>query len=292
MRTHLLYVEVVESLAAGESADAARAEMHRYYLDVEHDESPVWLYLRARLAKYDADREDLLEQAIARDSSFHWAYLSLARLWRGHGRLSRAMREIDRALFARASFPEARLERAEVLVEVGRYIDAADDYANYLRLYPGDRSVSANYARLLVYQLGRTKTARAILERQLEDDPENAGALMDLAAVAWKEGEFAKSAAGYREVLRIEPGQELAVLNLGNLHYEALWRGSEPKSDRHRESWKSAQKAYLFYLGMADHSAENKYDFFDNHLAVPHRLREISELIGEYDGPSLALEDL
>ena len=287
VRAHLLYVEAVEGLK-GDRGVAARAELHRYYQEAEHGDSPVWPYLRARMAEYDADREVLLRQAVELDPAFHWGYLSLARLWRSHGRLSRALAELDQALFARASFPEARLERAQVLVEIGRYRDAADDYAEYLRHNRGQRSVLTEYARLLIYQLGRTGVAGAIIQQQLDQTPGDLGALMDLAALAWKDGDVSQAVERYRAVLQRDPNRRLAVLNLANLHYDVLWRVTPGPTKA--ESWALAQKAYLYYLSLPA-GDEDRYDMFDHHLAVPYRLREIGELVGEYDGRIVRVTD-
>ena len=289
VRTHLLYVEEVRKLAGTPVGDRAAAEMQEFYRVADDQRSPVWPYMHACLAEHDAIREDFLEEAIERDDRFHWAYLSLARLWRGHGRSSRALTELDKALEAYPGFPEARLELAEVLAELGRYEQAAEEYANYLRQRPGDRAVLPHYCRLLIYELGRTNTARPIVQSRLDDDPDSVDALMDMAAIAWQDGDFTGAVARYREVLRLDEHQELAVLNLGNLHYDVLW-GASPEVTK-RDSWEQARKAYRYYLEMTRDRTQDRYDFWDHHFAVPSRLREIDELLGPDTGPAPQLGD-
>ena len=84
VRTHLLYVDT--------AADADRllveqggeprfvAEMRAYYEEHRDGQSPVWPYLQARLATHDYWRLELLDEAIERDPSFYWAYLSRGRI--------------------------------------------------------------------------------------------------------------------------------------------------------------------------------------------------------------------
>lgn len=278
VRTHLLYVEEVRRLAGTAAGDVAAAEMLDYYREADDQVSPVWPYMRACLAAHDAVREDWLEKAIERDERFYWAYLSLARLWRGHGRSSRALTELTKALDAHPSFVEARLELAEVLAEVGRYEQSAEEFDNFLRQRPGNRAVLPYYSRLLIYELGQTDKALPIVQSRLEDDPENVDALMDMAAIAWREGDLEAAVERYREVLRLDPHHELAVLNLGNLHYDILWVGSS--SPTQSESWALARKAYRYYLEMTRDRSQDRFDFWDHHFAVPARLREIDELLG------------
>ena len=112
---------------------------------------------------------------------------------------------------------------------------------------------------------------------------------MDLAAIAWKQGQFDGAVGRYREVLSLDPNHELAALNLGNLHYDVLWR--EDADVRREESWAMAQRAYLYYLGLTENRSLDRFDLFDTNFAVPHRLREIEELIGAYDGPPVRVAD-
>lgn len=291
VRTHLLYVETAETLQrlADEAASPALdllAEVRGFY---ENDDgvSPVWPYMRARLAEHDAHREDLLLEALRRDPSFYWAHLSQARIKRWHDRPAKALEAIDKGLAARPDFAEARLERAEVLVELGRFDEAGLEYDNYLRRRPYDRSVTQAYARLLIYSLESSERADALVSKLLEDDPEDVDAIMDKAAVEWRAGRPSRAVELYRQVLELDPTQARAVLNLANLYYDVLWRQSGEAS--RQAAWDRARKAYLYYLRM--NRRDDRYDFWDYHLSVPFRLHEIEQEFGAYEGPPPQIGD-
>jgi tetratricopeptide (TPR) repeat protein len=294
VRTHLLYVETAEhaaaeSIAAGTSRatdTGPLAEVRRFYAESDDGRSPVWPYMQARLASHDAAREELLHVALARDPSFYWAYLSWARILRFHRRIAKALDALDNALIAWPDFAEARLERAEVLVELGRYEEAKLEYANYVRQRPGDRAVLREYARLLIYELGETQPADRIVQKMLEDDPDDTDALMNLAALDWRGGRAELAAEHYHRVLELDPTQARAVLNLGNLYYQ---RATSADDDAEaRELWRRAREAYLYFLSMQ--RTDDRYDVWDYYLTVPLRLRQIETVLGARDGrpPSLA----
>ena len=70
------------------------------------------------------ERQRELRESVARDRSFYWGHLSLARLDRAGNRTATALESLGDALSARPGFAEARLELAELLVELGRYEEA------------------------------------------------------------------------------------------------------------------------------------------------------------------------
>ncbi len=286
VRTHLAYVDAAERVGGA----ALQEAVSRYAEAGDDGTSPVPVYLRARLSAEDEyTREQLLQGALQRDPSFYWAYLSLARLHRGGKRTAAALTALQNALSAEPDFAEARLELGQVLEELGRYEEAELEYANYLRARPTDREVQRDYVALLIYKLRRPDQAFEIARRNLDDDPADIEALMNMAAIHWLGSRPEEAAQFYRQVLSLDPTQSRAVLNLGNYYYDHYDRigGSDEASKK--AAWSKARAAYRYYLGMQ--RTDGVFDAGDYHFGVPYRLKQIEALLGEAPAAAPTLDD-
>jgi len=272
--THILYQDTALKLGGDDEA-----AMRAWYAALpDRPGSPVPLYCRARLAADDHTRLALLEEALARDPSFYFAHLAVARIQRALGRLDAAQEALERALVAQPHHLESNLEMAQVLIDRGRYAQAEPYFANYVAARPDDRLAAKAYAQLLLYRLHRVRQAQPVLERLRSENPEDPDVLMDLAAVAWEQDRFADAIAAYHEVLRLDATATRAALNLGNLHFE---RGQR-NADERPAAWSMARKAYRFYLSAA--RGAGLHDHLDALFAVPYRLELIAAEIGPDDG--------
>lgn len=287
VRAHLAYQDV--ALRLGGDVERAMREFYEsppIALRRVAETSPIWPWARARLAPHEAGRQEFLEEALRRDPRFAWALLDRGRMMRRLGRPARALVSLRAAVGARPDLPEARLELAEVLVELGSYREADRHYTVYRRLRPTDRWAARDHARLLIYRLGDTRAARPVVERLLREDPEDPAAVMDLAAIHWREERFEEALAAYRSVLRRDPRAARAAMNIANLYYEPLARGGEA---RRRAAWTKARRAYRYVrrLGVA----ADFYDAFDLLFTVPFRLERIEGLLGPDREPEPGPED-
>lgn len=269
--THVLYQDTCRVLGGD-----ALAEMEAWYLGFPGDPPPsVVRYMRARLMEYDADRLVALNELLATDPGFYYAHLSRARLLRSVGQPDRAVQSFDNALEVNPDLLEARLELAEVLVELRRPREAEPQYAAYVRGNPTDQEARRDYLRLLLYELGRVEDARDhVLALQREMDPDDLTLLMDRAAVAWQSNQLEEAEAFYLRVLSLDRNQAVALLNLGNLYFEAM----APDDDSKRRYWPMAREKYLEYRTLG--RPEGAMDLFDFHFAIPYRLEEIDKFLG------------
>ena len=281
VQAHLLRLEVARSLGA-----AAIAELGREYEAATDRSSPIPPFMRAQIAEYEATRQELLQESLRRDPSFYFAYLELGRQQRRFDRPQQALGFLRDALRARPQCVQARLELGEVLVELGRYNEAELEYDNYRRARPDDRAAAKAHLRLLIYDLDRSAAARPIVEQLLREDPDDLDAIMDLAAIEWKQARPQLASSLYHRVLQADPFQANAVLNLGNLHFEVLAAGDE---DVKRAAWARARNAYRYYLNMR--RAESLYDLWDYYLTLPYRLKEIDAFLGPAPAGTIEVDD-
>jgi tetratricopeptide (TPR) repeat protein len=272
VRAHLAWQDAARRLG-GE----AEAEMVRHFTApaaAPVADSPVPDYLRLRLAETAYAQNNGLEQILRRHPGFGWAHLSLARVHRSQGRLLAAA-DSYAAAFANDSFlAEARLERAQVLVELGRDEEAAVDFKAYLQVEPGDRPAQHQYAELLIYRLNRIDEALDVLQLIETLGGSSDALVMHRAAAMWRARRPREAANGYLEVLRRSPDNARAALNLGLLYYEVA-----PKDDAERRRfWPRARIAFEWFLARSE--AADGHEQFERTWGVPYRLRRIREVLG------------
>lgn len=279
VRAHLAYQDTARQLGG-----AAAAEMADYYRRLPDGESPVPAYVKARLADTSFARGNALQAIVARHPRFAWAQLSVARVQRSKGELLQAVDQFQLALALEASLADARLERAEVLVEIGRDEEAAVDFEAYLKLQPRDDAARHAYAQLLIYRLDRIERAMPLLD-ELERAGVAAAVRMDRAAAQWRSGDPRGAIATYLRVLASQPDSARALLNVGLLYYDVL-----PKTPEERAVfWPKARAAFeLFLLATPP---QDGFEQFERTLAVPFRLDVIERTVGAAT-QSVSLADL
>lgn len=281
VRAHRAYQDAALRLG-GEAAQAMQA----FYAEPSEQAPNVRDYLRARLAETSYAQSNALQQILGRDPSFAWAHLSLARVNRRQGRLLQAVDMFQAAIVHDPNLHEARLERAQVLAELGREEEAAVDYRAYLRGRPDDEQGMRAFVTLLLYRLGRVDEAMALLDRLEAAHPGSAELRMDRAAALWYAGRTREAVEAYLAVLRDEPHRARAALNIGYLYYEVA-----PANEVERlRFWPCARAAFRLFLERVQ--PNDGHEQFERTLAVPYRLEVIGELLGPDLRDSVALDDL
>lgn len=260
--------------AARQLGGDAEKEMVADCLAAPERPSPVPTYLKARLADTPYAQCNALEQILARDPSFAWAHLSRARVTRRQGRLLPALDMFAAAAVNDPQLHEARLERAQVLAELGRDAEAANDYRAYLEARADDLGAVREFVALLLYRLGRVDEASPWLDRLEQALPGNLAVRMDRAAAFWRAQRCREAVEIYLAVLTQSPRMARAALNIGLLYYEVV-----PKDDAERRRyWPLARAAFLLFLNSDPPS--DGHEQFERTLGVPFRLARIAELLG------------
>ncbi|MDO8349008.1 MAG: tetratricopeptide repeat protein, partial [Planctomycetota bacterium] len=214
VRAHIAYQDVARHLGG-----PAQQEMLDYYRTLAERDSPVPAYVKARLADTSYTQGVELQKILARNSSFAWAHLSLGRLHRRQGHLQQASESLQSAISLDGELSEARYERAEVFVELGRNDEAARDFDAYLARVPDDDAALRAYVALLIYRLGRIDTAMGVLDRLEVRHAGDVEVRMHRAAAQWRGGDPRTAISSYLAVLEAAPGESRAALNIGLIYY-------------------------------------------------------------------------
>lgn len=269
VRAHCAYQDAARRLGG-----AAAEEMVARYTGLQLEGSPLPAYLRARLAETAYAQANELSELLSRYPSFAWGHLSLARVNRGQGRLSEALSGFGRALRNAEDLHEARLERGQVLGELGRNDEAAVDFRAYLAARPGDVAAMREFVGLLLYRIGRIDEALQWIDRLAASGDDSVALRMDRAAAQWRSGAVRAAVEGYVAVLEEQPDNARAALNVGLLYYEVVPQGEAGR----RRRWPQARAAFRMFLAGAD--ASDGHERFERTWAVPYRLRQIEALLG------------
>lgn len=281
VRAHLAYQDCARRLGG-----AQEAAMVAFYMALPERPSPVPAYTKARLADTSYAQCNALDAILKRDSSFAWAHLSRGRVTRLQGRLLPALDMFASAIVNDSNLHEAKLERAQVLNELGRFAEAAKDYREYLAARPDDLPAVREFVHLLLYRLGRVDEAQPWLERLEGAEPRAVAVRMDRAAAFWRAGRLQEAAELYLAVLGDQEGTPRAAFNLGLLYYEVAPTDEAAR----RRFWPAARAAFLWFL--RGPVPVDGHEQFERTLGVPYRLARISELLGPaVDGP-ITLADL
>lgn len=273
LRAHIAYQDAAKRLGG----EHEQAMVDFYVKAPERDQgepSPVPGYLRARLAETAYAQSNALDQILANHATFAWGYLSRGRVNRGQGRLSEALQSYDKAIANDAGLLEARLERAQVLTELGRDEEAAVEYKTYVRETPSDSVAVREYITLLLYRLARTDDALLYLDLLEQRGEKSLSLRMDRAAAQWRGKRLQAAVETYLEILTAEPANARAALNIGLLYYEIVPEGDEAKL----RFWPKARAAFELFLQRS--VPADGHEQFERTWAVPYRLRRISELLG------------
>lgn len=283
VRAHIAYQDLARRLGG----DDERRMIDAYTADTigRDTGSPVPAYLRARLAETAYTQAGAIEKILATHPDFAWAHLSRGRINRGQGRLNEALRDFERAIRRDGGLLEARLDRAQVLVELGRDEEAAVEFDSYLKSRPGDQRAMQQYMTLLLYRLGRVREAIARIDMLEALGDDSIALRMDRAAAMWRANLHQAAVEIYLGILAEAPDTARAALNIGLLYYEIV-----PKDDAaRRRYWPKARAAFRMFLASTEPS--DGHEQFERTWAVPARLDRIEQLLGPADDttPTLAM---
>jgi len=282
VRGHLAYQDAATRLGG-----AVRQAMVDYYMALPPREGPVAAYCRARLLDTDYAQDNALAAILGQHPSFAWAHLSRARVSRQRGRLLPSLDMFAAALVRDAELFEARLERAQVLAELGRDMEAVREYRDYLDQRSDDVTAIRDFVTLLLYRVGRTDEAMPWLAQLEARLPGDVTVRMDRAAVSWRERQHRAAVDAYVAILRDDPGQVRAALNIGLLLYEVV--PADADSDR-RRYWPAARAAFRWFLDRG--RPADGHEQFERTLGVPFRLQRIADLLGPETPQPPRLDDL
>lgn len=281
VRGHIAYQDCARRLGG----EAERA-MLVTYLAAPERASPVPSYLKARLADTPYAQCNALEAILKRDPSFAWAHLSRGRVTRLQGRLLPALDMFASAVVNDPDLHEAKLERAQVLAELGRDAEAATQYRAYVLARPDDLVAVQEFVGLLLYRLGRVEEASPWLDRLERANPGSLSVRMDRAAAFWGAGRHREAVDLYLAVLRSAPATSRAALNIGLIYYEVVPQDDGSK----RRFWPLARIAFDWFLATA--TAAEGHEQFERTLGVPFRMARIAELLGPAPVSSVAARDV
>jgi len=282
VRGHLAYQDAATRLGG-----AVRQAMVDHYTALPLREGPVAAYCRARLLDTDYAQDNALAAILVEHPSFAWAHLSRARVSRQRGRLLPSLDMYSAALVHDAKLFEARLERAQVLVELGRDMEAVREYRDYLDQRADDVTAIRDFVTLLLYRVGRTDEATPWLAQLEARLPGDVTVRMDRAAVSWRERQHRAAVDAYVAILRDDPGQVRAALNIGLLLYEVV--PTDAEADR-RRYWPAARAAFRWFLDRG--RPADGHGAVERTLGVPFRLQRIAELLGPETPQPPRLDDL
>ena len=269
VRAHCAYQDAARRLGGD-----AMEKMVSQYAAAPAGAAPLATYLRARLAETAYAQANDLKRLLEQHPGFGWARLSLARIDRGQGRLAEALRGFERVRRTDPELVEASLERAQVLVELGRVREAARDYEAYLEARPRDLVAVRELVALLLYRLGRVDAATQWLDRLEAAGDRTVAQRIDRAAALWCSGRHRDAVAAYLAILAEAPREARAALNVGLLYYEVVARDEASR----RRYWPKARAAFRMFL--ANTCADDGDERFERTWAVPYRLRRIAEMLG------------
>ena len=269
VRGHVAYQDCARRLGG----EVERA-MVTSYLSTPERPSPVPAYLKARLAETPYAQCNALEAILKREPSFAWAHLSRGRVTRLQGRLLPALDMLAAASVNDPELHEAKLERAQVLAELGRDAEAATQYRSYLQARPDDLVAVHEFVTLLLYRFGRVEEASPWIDRLERATPGALAVRMDRAAAFWGAGRHREAIEIYLSVLQTAPSTSRAALNIGLLYYEVVPQDEAAR----RRFWPRARLAFAWFLATA--TAAQGHEQFERTLGVPFRLARIAELLG------------
>ena len=177
--------------------------------------------VRLAQGKYD-EAAVLFTRVIATDSTVAEAHYGLGSALRKSRRFLQALASFDHAI-ALAPNLGGYLERAEVLIELGRTGDALGNYEQVLALQPG--SATAWHGRGFALELlGRTDEALDSYERALSLEPNLAQARWNLGLLRLLLGDFRRGWALFESRFDLEENRKIAPARVLDC---PRWRGTE-----------------------------------------------------------------
>jgi aromatic-L-amino-acid/L-tryptophan decarboxylase len=139
-----------------------------------------------------------------------------------------ALREVEARIAAEPEATAPRLERARLLTELDRTLDARNAYLEILARAPADRS-ALNDLGTLLYSTGYRTAARTAYTEAVARHPEDVASHVNLANVLYQNGEFEAARQHYETALQCVPdhagahqGMSYVLAELGDAE-RAAW---------------------------------------------------------------------
>jgi tetratricopeptide (TPR) repeat protein len=136
------------------------------------------------------------------------------------GQLDLALIELKQAIATDPDRIFARLDTAEMLLRLGRPLEARAELAILLEKYPAYPPALARTAEV-EDRLGNAAAAEALFERALDLDPLAPAALLAFGDLLARTGRCAHARGLFDRALSLDPGSELAAIGLGRCDIEA-----------------------------------------------------------------------
>jgi tetratricopeptide (TPR) repeat protein len=186
------------------------------------DLAALRLYSRA-VALSDAGEQrqavDLLEEAVALDTSFAMAWRKMGAIYTsGGGALGQRSRGVE--AYARAyQFRDRLTERERLLTTAGYYLDvdrdprrAADVYEEMLDNDPDDTWALNNLGIIMGADLGDEDRAQELLRRSIDLDPQTTNGYWNLSVAQGRTGDYEAAGATLDEWKQNIPGDAMPYL--------------------------------------------------------------------------------
>ena len=124
--------------------------------------------------------------------------------WPPRTEREQALRAAEARISAQPEDMESRLQRADLLVELGRTLDARNAYIDILARAPAHRAALNNLGTLL-HATGYRTAARTAYTEAAGRHPDDPMSHVNLANVLYETGEFAAAREHYETALRLDP---------------------------------------------------------------------------------------
>jgi tetratricopeptide (TPR) repeat protein len=230
------------------------------------EDTAFHLSLKARVQDSPERQRELLERAVAQDSSFVWAQLGLAFLDRQAEHYEQAREHLLAALEIWREFPEALRDLAEVEETLGNYEAARERYGQYLTVRPEDRDARFDLAVLLATAFTDAQGADQQFVQILVDHPDDLDALYGHATMLARQRDYEQAIKIYQQVLHNDAHRADIYYNLGWI-YETM--GDDRKARDYYQQFLDVNPA-----GVDSRSVLDKLFFVPNHLhTIDERLQ-------------------
>jgi predicted TPR repeat methyltransferase len=197
------------------------AEIYRRILEVDPGEADA-LHLLGVVAYQGAEHAraiDLIGKALAVKPNAAVFHLDLGNCLKDVGKLSEAIDRYRCALCLQPDYADAHNNLGNALMDIGRLDEAIACYRRAAELKPDFAEPHINLGTAFMNQ-GNRQEALASCRRALELNADSAEAHNNLGLLLHREGNFAEAAVHYAAVLRVRPGDSVA------LHMVAALTGS------------------------------------------------------------------
>ncbi len=198
------------------------------------------LAMRAAIVNHrtgEADLDRLIERTVAIGRSLaeqaarsSTAAATQAASWPARLARESALREVDARIAAEPESIALRLDRAQLLSELGRTIEARNTYLEILSRDPADRQ-ALNSLGTLLHGTGYKTAARTAYAEAVARHPLDPASHVNLANVQYQSGEFEEARRHYEVALQYSP--DLAEAHQG-LSYVLSEMGEPEKAREHR----------------------------------------------------------